>query len=345
MRGQNQRRAFDRDHRESRNVHAPFLSRQVCAPKVTAISSSSDDSDPELDYSSLPELENIPDTLSNIFAIPKDTSRKAETPFTGILKAATAKRVLETPGLRDAKSPRPLIQELHDEGPSGQPQMPPTCRRDTALPPSSEDGDSGLLLASPPGNATLRGSDGGDTTRLPQIQGGRPAGWRGPITTDHGDHCRSCPSMALTLLLTALGGRPQSRHAPGWASGRLWGCLRPHRSPGAWGACVVPRPPTPAQSSASPDPGFRGRAGSGDTRAGSLGQNEGDPWPESGVLRVDEWRSAGREGRFGRQGAAGWAGHVKSQTNTSAWPGAGGPHTWPGKRMFGEAGNRQTGWV
>uniref|UniRef100_A0A8C9IZE9 Dynein axonemal assembly factor 1 n=1 Tax=Panthera tigris altaica TaxID=74533 RepID=A0A8C9IZE9_PANTA len=124
---------------------------EVCAPKVTAISSSSDDSDLELDYSSLPELENIPDTLSNIFAIPKDTSRKAETPFTGILKAATAKRVLETPSLRDAKSPHPLIQELHDEGPSGQPPTPPTCRRDTAPPPSSEDGDSGLLSASPPG--------------------------------------------------------------------------------------------------------------------------------------------------------------------------------------------------
>ncbi|XP_049478429.1 dynein axonemal assembly factor 1 isoform X2 [Panthera uncia] len=130
---------------------------EVCAPKVTAISSSSDDSDPELDYSSLPELENIPDTLSNIFAIPKDTSRKAETPFTGILKAATAKRVFETPSLRDAKSPHPLIQELHDEGPSGQPPTPPTCPRDTAPPPSSEDGDSGLLSASPPGNIAKNG--------------------------------------------------------------------------------------------------------------------------------------------------------------------------------------------
>lgn len=175
MREQNQRRAFDRDHRESRNVHTSFLSQQVCAPKVTAISSSSDDSDLELDYSSLPELENIPDTLSNIFAIPKDTSRKAETPFTGILKAATAKRVFETPSLRDAKSPHPLIQELHDEGPSGQPPTPPTCRRDTAPPPSSEDGDSGLLSASPPGNATLRGSMVGTRPACPRP---REGGWR-----------------------------------------------------------------------------------------------------------------------------------------------------------------------
>ncbi|XP_042824546.1 dynein axonemal assembly factor 1 isoform X2 [Panthera tigris] len=146
---------------------------EVCAPKVTAISSSSDDSDLELDYSSLPELENIPDTLSNIFAIPKDTSRKAETPFTGILKAATAKRVLETPSLRDAKSPHPLIQELHDEGPSGQPPTPPTCRRDTAPPPSSEDGDSGLLSASPPGNIAEKNGPRLETELAEPEAGGR----------------------------------------------------------------------------------------------------------------------------------------------------------------------------
>ncbi|XP_043455716.1 dynein axonemal assembly factor 1 isoform X3 [Prionailurus bengalensis] len=146
---------------------------EVCAPKVTAISSSSDDSDAELDYSSLPELENIPDTLSNIFAIPKDTSRKAETPFTGILKAATAKRVLETPSLRDTKSPRPLIQELHDEGPSGQPPTPPTCGRDTAPPPSSEDGDSGLLSASPPGNTAEKDGPRLETELAEPEAGGR----------------------------------------------------------------------------------------------------------------------------------------------------------------------------
>ncbi|XP_042774409.1 dynein axonemal assembly factor 1 isoform X2 [Panthera leo] len=146
---------------------------EVCAPKVTAISSSSDDSDLELDYSSLPELENIPDTLSNIFAIPKDTSRKAETPFTGILKAATAKRVFETPSLRDAKSPHPLIQELHDDGPSGQPPTPPTCQRDTAPPPSSEDGDSGLLSASPPGNIAEKNGPRLETELVEPEAGGR----------------------------------------------------------------------------------------------------------------------------------------------------------------------------
>ncbi|XP_039083719.1 dynein assembly factor 1, axonemal isoform X3 [Hyaena hyaena] len=108
----------------------------VCVPKVTAISGSGDDSDPELDYTSLPGLENTPDALSNIFAIPKDAPRKAETPFADLFKAA-AKRDLE-PRSRDTRPPRPLIQELHDEAP----------------PPSSEDGGSDLLSASPLGNIT-----------------------------------------------------------------------------------------------------------------------------------------------------------------------------------------------
>lgn len=134
-------------------------------------------------------------------------------------------------------------------------------------------------------------------------------------------------------VATRWPGRTAAELTRSWAGKRA--------SPGAWGArvCRSP-PPPPARSSASPDPGFRGGVG-------SAGQDDSDPWLESGVLRMDEWRSAGREGRFGRQGAAGWGGggHVKSQTNTSAWPGAGGPHTWPEKRTFGEAGNRQTGWV
>lgn len=127
----------------------------MCFPKVTAISSLSDDSEPELDYSSLPVLEDTPDALSNIFAIPRDTSRKAETPFTDIFKAA--KRNSETPS-RDTKSPRPLIQELHGEEASDQSPRSPTCQRDTTPPlppPSSEDGDSDLLPASSPGKTTL----------------------------------------------------------------------------------------------------------------------------------------------------------------------------------------------
>ncbi|XP_048966592.1 dynein axonemal assembly factor 1 isoform X1 [Canis lupus dingo] len=127
---------------------------EMCFPKVTAISSLSDDSEPELDYSSLPVLEDTPDALSNIFAIPRDTSRKAETPFTDIFKAA--KRNSETPS-RDTKSPRPLIQELHGEEASDQSPRSPTCQRDTTPPlppPSSEDGDGDLLPASSPENIT-----------------------------------------------------------------------------------------------------------------------------------------------------------------------------------------------
>ncbi|XP_034880575.1 dynein assembly factor 1, axonemal isoform X2 [Mirounga leonina] len=121
-------------------------------PKIITISSLSDDSDPELDYSSLPVPEDIPDALSNIFAIPRDPARKAETPFTDICKAA-AERDSETPR-GDIKSPRPLIQELPGEEASGQPPMPPTCQQDGTPPPSSADGDSDLLPASLPGEAT-----------------------------------------------------------------------------------------------------------------------------------------------------------------------------------------------
>ncbi|KAM5208714.1 dynein axonemal assembly factor 1 isoform 2-T2 [Hipposideros larvatus] len=125
--------------------------------KITAISSSSDDNDPELDCTSVPGLENTPtDTLSSIFTISKDTSRKAETPFTHIFKAA-ATRGLETQS-KDTRCPGPLIQVLNDDEPSGHLPMPPTCERDTTPPHSSEDGDGDLLSACPPGNHT--GKDG-----------------------------------------------------------------------------------------------------------------------------------------------------------------------------------------
>ncbi|KAL4685766.1 hypothetical protein H8959_001363 [Pygathrix nigripes] len=52
--------------------------QNMCFPKIEVISNLSDDSDPELDYTSLPVLENLPaDTLSNIFAVSKDTSKAA----------------------------------------------------------------------------------------------------------------------------------------------------------------------------------------------------------------------------------------------------------------------------
>lgn len=125
----------------------------MCFPKITTISGSSDDSDPELDYTSLPVLESTSThTLSNIFAISKDTARKAEAPFTHILTAA-AERDLETQS-KDTKPPRPLIQELNNDEPSNQPPTPPTCKRDAAPPPPS-DGSDDLPSASPPGNAAL----------------------------------------------------------------------------------------------------------------------------------------------------------------------------------------------
>ncbi|XP_054235520.1 dynein axonemal assembly factor 1 isoform X4 [Homo sapiens] len=123
--------------------------QNMCFPKIEVISSLSDDSDPELDYTSLPVLENLPtDTLSNIFAVSKDTSKAARVPFTDIFKKE-AKRDLEI-RKQDTKSPRPLIQELSDEDPSGQVLMPPTCQRDAAPLTSSGDRDSDFLAASSP---------------------------------------------------------------------------------------------------------------------------------------------------------------------------------------------------
>ncbi|XP_054434976.1 dynein axonemal assembly factor 1 [Pteronotus mesoamericanus] len=127
--------------------------KKTCAPKITTISSLSDDSDPEPDCTSLPVLESTAtDSLSNIFTVSKDTSRKAEAPFVHIFKAA-AERDLETRS-RHTKSPRPLIQELNNDELSGQPPTPPTCERDSAPPTSSEDRDGDLLSASPPENST-----------------------------------------------------------------------------------------------------------------------------------------------------------------------------------------------
>nr|XP_008984548.3 dynein axonemal assembly factor 1 [Callithrix jacchus] len=127
----------------------------MCFPKIEVISSLSDDSDPELDYTSLPMLEHLSaDTPSNIFAVSKDTSKQAQAPFTDLFKKE-AKRDTEIQK-QDAEYPRPLIQELSDKEPSGQPWMSPTCQRDAAPLTSSGDGasDSNFLAASSPGTST-----------------------------------------------------------------------------------------------------------------------------------------------------------------------------------------------
>ncbi|XP_022438752.1 dynein assembly factor 1, axonemal isoform X3 [Delphinapterus leucas] len=161
--------------------------KKMCFPKITAISSLSDDNDPELDYTSLPVLENAStDPLSSIFAVSKDTSRKAETetPFTGIFKAV-AERDLAT-HRRDTKAPRPLIQELDDDEPSGQPPWPPACKREAAPAPCSEDRHGDLLLASPPGTVT----------QLSRLQGPKASQGEmdcGPPKPRAGGHLGLCP--------------------------------------------------------------------------------------------------------------------------------------------------------
>ncbi|XP_012586199.1 PREDICTED: dynein assembly factor 1, axonemal [Condylura cristata] len=122
---------------------------QMCPPKITAILSPSDDSDSELDYTSLPELERgSADTLSNIFAVTKDLSRKEGAPYTGIFQE-TAKRDSEPPS-SVPKHPRPLIQELDE--PLG-PPLPQPCQGEATTPASCQDGHSPPL----PGNCAKRG--------------------------------------------------------------------------------------------------------------------------------------------------------------------------------------------
>ncbi|KAM6223813.1 dynein axonemal assembly factor 1 [Rhynchocyon petersi] len=115
--------------------------KQLCFPKIKSIQSLCDNSD--LESESMPT-----DTLSRVFAIPKDTSKKATTLFTDMCKAEAERDLKiqsEEPG-----SPRPLIQELRDV-PLDQAPTPPPCEMD-ARPGLSSGGDSDALPDSPPGN-------------------------------------------------------------------------------------------------------------------------------------------------------------------------------------------------
>ncbi|KAG8513130.1 Dynein assembly factor 1, axonemal [Galemys pyrenaicus] len=117
---------------------------QMCSPKITAILSLSDDSDPELDYTSAPGPEQgSADALSNIFAVTRDTSRKEGAPFTDLFQEA-AKRDLEPPS-SVPKHPRPLIQEL--DGTSGTP-VPRPCHGEATTPASCKDSDGKAALYS-----------------------------------------------------------------------------------------------------------------------------------------------------------------------------------------------------
>lgn len=118
-------------------------------PKIQVVSSLSEDSDLELEDSSLPVLEGTPigsTGLSNIFAISKDPSKAAKVPFADICKPTATE--LETQGqVSSATSPRPLIQELEDEqgeDESNQSLTPQTWASKVAPTQSSEAGDSQL---------------------------------------------------------------------------------------------------------------------------------------------------------------------------------------------------------
>ncbi|XP_077888871.1 dynein axonemal assembly factor 1 isoform X1 [Ictidomys tridecemlineatus] len=125
--------------------------KERCSPKIEAISSLSDNGDPDLDNVS-PELESRPtDTQPHIFAVSRGTSKEAETPFANILKKETIK-ALGTPS-QVPESPRVLIQEISGHETSSQ-LLVPSCWSDAASVPSSESGDRHLPAAPPPGKAT-----------------------------------------------------------------------------------------------------------------------------------------------------------------------------------------------
>ncbi|XP_048211510.1 dynein axonemal assembly factor 1 [Perognathus longimembris pacificus] len=118
---------------------------QSCFPKIEAISGASDDSKPELDPT-------YTGGLTGIFTLSKSPSRETGQPFAGIFKEVTSDQIQSQTTTTTTSGP--LIQELGDPGPSGQP--PPSCRADPAPTPSKEARDSHPPAASPPGDRTER---------------------------------------------------------------------------------------------------------------------------------------------------------------------------------------------
>lgn len=162
-----------RDHGKIR--HSSLSLQETGVPKIQVVSSLSEDSDLELDDSSLLELDRTPvgsTGLSNIFAISKDPSKAVRLPFADICKPTATE--LETQGqVSSATSPRPLIQELEEEqqGDESNQSLPPQTWASKAAPAqSSEAGDSQPPAATPLGNTpeatvgrrtTDREADGG----------------------------------------------------------------------------------------------------------------------------------------------------------------------------------------
>ncbi|EDL11603.1 dynein axonemal assembly factor 1 [Mus musculus] len=155
----------DLEDAEGTDVSVEDQIKETDIPRIQAISSLSDDSDPELDELSLSTSEATPTgatgALSHIFAISKGPSTAATVPFTDICKPI-ATTDLESQGQDcGAAASRPLIQELNDEPAeeaANQPLPPQTCASDPALAHPSEDGDSDSQLPA----ATLLGDGAED---------------------------------------------------------------------------------------------------------------------------------------------------------------------------------------
>nr|XP_048293337.1 dynein axonemal assembly factor 1 [Myodes glareolus] len=148
--------------------------KEMGIPQIQVVSSLSEDSDLELDDSSLLELDRTPigsTGLSNIFAISKDPSKAVRLPFADICKPTATE--LETQGqVSSATSPRPLIQELEDEeGDESNQSLPPQTWASKAAPAqSSEARDSQPPAATPLGDRAEDGAQSSLDLEEPSIR-------------------------------------------------------------------------------------------------------------------------------------------------------------------------------
>ncbi|XP_036608193.1 dynein assembly factor 1, axonemal [Trichosurus vulpecula] len=126
---------------------------KASSPKIKIISGASDESDPELDEGCTIQDKTSTDTLSNIFKIPKDTSKKAITPLVEIFETESNKD-LETEN-DHTKLSEPLIQEI-SKSPLEESLMSPTC---------NEESQQTLLNVDPNDNPASPSSSGSDASK------------------------------------------------------------------------------------------------------------------------------------------------------------------------------------
>ncbi|XP_072492280.1 dynein axonemal assembly factor 1 [Notamacropus eugenii] len=122
-------------------------------PKIEIISGTNNDSDPELEEGYIMQDKTSADTLSNIFKISKDTSKKTITPFTEIFETES-NRDLETKS-DHTKLSEPLIQEI-SKNPLEESLMSPICTEEDQQTLFDVDQNDTLASPSASGNDTSK---------------------------------------------------------------------------------------------------------------------------------------------------------------------------------------------